>query len=313
MQTTTKIDEFIRLYELPVGELISLSSGLTEKNFNNEVEFCSIVSAKTGKCGENCKYCAQSSHYLTNIESHPLLSLKEVKKCAENARESGVTRFSIVTSGKSPELENFDKLLKMISMLNTMEGFTVCASIGILNEEQVIRIKEAGLKRYHHNINTCKSYHTDICTTHTYEDRINTVKLIQKHGMEVCCGVIIGMGESRRQRAEMAAELAELNIESVPINFLHPIEGTPFEGYLNKIDEEEILKTIAIFRIAMPKTELRYAGGRALRFSQENQELGLKAGVNGILVGNYLTTIGITPEEDKNLLERSGKVLYRKL
>jgi len=183
------------------------------------------------------------------------------------------------------------------------------SSQGILNEKELSELKEAGLERYHHNINTCKSYHNQVCTTHSYKERINTITLTKKCGLEACSGVIIGMGESRQQRAEMAAELAELKPVSVPINFLHPIEGTPFEIHTDAINEEEILRTIAIFRIAMPESELRYAGGRALRFSPKYQELGLKTGINGILVGNYLTTIGIEPTDDVNLLKRSGMEL----
>lgn len=311
MAVKTKVDEFLELFELPVEELIEISSGLTEKYFSNEVDFCSIVSAKTGKCGENCKYCAQSSHYRTNIETHPLISLEEVKKCAVTASESGVTKFSIVTSGKSPSDEDFDRLLDMVSLLKELGGFTVCASLGILNEKQMIQLKEAGLERYHHNINSCKSYYLDVCTTHSYEDRINTINLTKKYYLEVCSGVIIGMGESRKQRAEMAAELAEIKPHSIPLNLLYPIEGTPFEIYNKVIDEEEILKTIAVFRIATPESEIRYAGGRAFHLSPKYQELGLKAGINGILVGNYLTTIGIEPEEDLELLKRTGKRLKR--
>lgn len=309
MSFEKKINELLRLYELPIEELIALSSAITQENFGNNVDFCSIASVKTGKCGENCRYCAQSSHYRTNIETHPLISLEEVEKCAISARNSGVKRFSIVTSGKSPEPQDFGKLLDMISLLKKTEGIKVCASIGILSEEQIVELKEAGLERYHHNINTCKSYYKKVCTTHDFQERINTINLIKKHGLELCSGVIIGMGESRIQRAEMAVELSEINPDSVPVNFLHPIEGTPFESYIDAIDEEEILRTIAVFRVSMPKAELRYAGGRALRFSPKYQELGLKAGISGMLVGNYLTTIGITPEEDLLLLEKTGKKL----
>lgn len=309
MAVKVKVDELLELYELPIEELTELSAKLTQEKFKNKVDFCSIVSAKTGKCGENCKYCAQSSHYRTNIETHPLLSLTEVEKCAINAINAGVTKFSIVTSGRKPEFQDFGKLLEMISLLKQIGGFTVCASLGILDEKELLQLKEAGLERYHHNMNTCKSYHEDVCTTHSYQDRINTVNLTKKCGLELCSGVIIGMGESRQQRAEMAAELAELEPASVPMNFLHPIEGTPFEIHTNAIDEDEILRTIAIFRMAMPESELRYAGGRALKFSPKYQELGLKAGINGILVGNYLTTIGIEPDEDLELLKKSGMEL----
>ena len=305
------IEELLELYNLPVNELIEISSKITRENFKNEVEFCSIISVKTGKCEENCKYCSQSSHNKANINVHPLISLEEVKKAAESAKENGATRFCVVTSGRSSEKEDFPKILEMIKAVAGIDGLHSCCSLGILDEEEIKLIKEAGVERYNHNINTSKSFHKNICTTHDFQDRINTVKLVQKHGIEACAGVIIGMGESRRQRIEMALELAELNPTSVPINFLNPIEGTPLENLNDEINEEEILKTIAIFRIALPESLIRYAGGRSTRFSKEYQLLGIKAGVNALLVGNYLTTTGINPDEDMELIKNAGLELVK--
>lgn len=307
MVTRTKIDELLELYDLPLDKLVKIAAEVTDKNFDDKVEFCSIVSAKTGKCEENCKYCAQSSHYSTKIETHPLLSVEEVKKCALEAKVNGAKRFSVVTSGKGPDKEDFYKLVEMIREINKIPGLEACASLGIVDEDQMKALKEAGMKRYHHNINTCESYHDEVCTTHSYQDRIDTIKLAKKYGIEACSGVIIGMGETRRQRVEMALELAELNPESVPVNFLHPIEGTPFEVHKGSIDSEEILRTLAVFRVALPKAVIRYGGGRTLKLSMEQQELGVKMGVNGLLVGNYLTTVGNTPQQDKELVQRAGK------
>ena len=298
-------DELLKLYNLPLNELMQIAAEYT----TNEVEFCSLISARTGKCSQNCKYCAQSSHYMTNIETHPLVSVEEVRKAAEESKKNKAIRFAIVTSGKSPYESDFDKMLEMIKEINKVEGLKSCASLGILNENQARRLKEAGLNRYHHNINTCKSYHDEICTTHSYEDRINTVKLVKKYGMTLCCGVILGMGESVEQRIEMALELAEIQPDSIPVNFLTPIKGTPFENYIDKIDEDNILRTLAIFKIANPKSVIRYAGGRQIRLSKENMEYALKNCVEGILIGNYLTTIGISPEEDIERVSRLGKVL----
>lgn len=301
-----KINELLELYNLPIDELLEISSKITKENFSNEVEFCSIVSAKTGACKENCKYCSQSSHNKAKINVHPLLPIEEVKKAAESAKENGATRFCVVTSGRSPEKEDFPKILEMIKAVANIDGLHSCCSLGILDEEQVKQIKEAGVERYNHNINTAESFHNDICTTHDFKDRVKTVKLIQKYGIEACTGVIIGMGETREQRIEMALELAELNPKSVPINFLNPIGGTPLENLSNAIDEEEILRTICIFRIVLPNSLIRYAGGRTTRFSEEYQKLGIKAGVNALLVGNYLTTTGSTPEKDVELVKNSG-------
>ena len=217
-------------------------------------------------------------------------------------------RFAVVTSGKSPDEEDFDKVVNLIKGVNEIDGVRSCASIGILTEEQAKALSDEGLKRFHHNINTSESYYPSVCTTHTWQDRLNTCKLVKKYGMELCCGVILGMGESVEQRVEMALELAEIQPESIPINILMPIEGTPFEGYLDKIDEENVLRTLAIFKIANPKSVLRFCGGR-MRLSEENQELALKTCVEGILTGNYLTTTGKTPEEDIKTIEKLGKNL----
>ncbi len=306
MNSTTSYtkEDLLKLYNLPLDELLKESS----KYMSNNIEFCSLINARNGKCSQNCKYCAQSSHYCTNIESYPLVDTDEVIKTAKESKTNHVSRFAIVTSGRTPdEGRDFAIELEMIKKINE-EGLNSCASIGILNEDQAKQLADAGLKRFHHNINTCRSYYPEVCTTHTYEDRINTCKLVKKYGMELCCGVILGMGESIEQRIEMAMELAEIEPDSIPINILMPIPETPFENYYNKIDEENILRTIAVFKIANPKAVIRFCGGR-MKLSQENQELALKTCVEGILIGNYLTTIGKEPEEDIKTIEKLGKNL----
>jgi biotin synthase len=303
--------KLINLYNLPLDELIDVSSRITEENFENKVEFCSIISAKTGKCKENCKYCSQSSHNKAKIHVHPLLSVDEVKQAAVSAKQNGATRFCIVTSGRKPEGEDFQTILQMIREVAAIDGLHCCCSLGIVSEEQVKQLKEAGVERFNHNINTAKSFHQSICTTHDFQDRIDTVKLVQKYGIEACCGVIIGMGETREQRVEMAIQLRQLNPTSVPINILDPIEGTELENAYDEIDEEEVLRTICVFRIALPEALLRYAGGRSTRFSAEYQKLGIKAGINALLVGNYLTTTGSSAQQDFDLVKCSGKEILR--
>lgn len=302
-------EELLDLYEKPLEELIELSHEVTIENFDNKVEACSIISAKTGACSENCKYCAQSKHNHAEIECHPLLDVETVKKAALSAKENGATRFCIVTSGRVPTGSDFEKILEMIKEVALIDGIHCCASLGLLSEEQVKQIKEAGVERYNHNINTSEHYHNHICTTHNFEDRVNTVKMVKKYGIEACCGVIIGMGESREDRIEMALSLRQLNPKTVPINFLNPIKGTPLEDYEDKISEEEILKTICIFRLVLPKSLLRYAGGRTTRLSKYNQKLGIIAGINSLLVGNYLTTTGSKSEEDKEMLKSLDLVM----
>lgn len=299
-------EELLDLYNTDLETLLELSSQYMSKN----IEFCSLVNARSGKCSQNCKYCAQSSHHRTDIETYPLIDKEEVLKAAKEAKEYGVNHFAIVTSGKDPEEENFDKIIELIQEINKVDGISSCASIGILNEEDAKKLADAGLKRFHHNINTSQSYYPEVCTTHTWEDRVNTCKLVKKYGMELCCGVILGMGETVEQRIEMAMELAEIQPDSIPINILMPIPQTPFENYGDKIDEENILRTLAVFKIANPNSVLRFCGGR-LRLSEKNQELALKTCVEGILTGNYLTTTGKSPQEDLKTVEKLGKTLLK--
>ena len=301
--------ELLDLYNKPLSELLDMSHKITEENFDNTVEACSIISAKTGACSENCKYCAQSKHNNTNIECHPLMDVQTVKKAALSAKENGANHFCIVTSGTKPTGKDFTNILQMVKEVAAIDGLHCCASLGLLTEEEIKELNDAGLERYNHNINTSENYHKNICTTHEFKDRVHTVEMIQKYGIEACCGVIIGMGESREDRIDMALSLKKLNPKTVPINFLNPIQGTPLENYEDKIDEEEILKTICIFRLVLPKTLLRYAGGRTTRLSKYNQKLGLIAGINSMLVGNYLTTTGSKSEEDEKILEQLDLVM----
>ena len=302
MKGITNTAELLNLYNLELDKLLEISS----KYIKNTVEFCSLINARNGKCSQNCKYCAQSSHYNTEIESFPLVETQKVRECAIDALKNKVSRFAIVTSGKTPDESDFDKMLEMIGEINKVDGLSSCASIGILNEEQAKRLAEAGLKRFHHNINTAPSYYPSICTTHTIEERINTCKLVKKYGMELCCGVILGMGETIEQRIEMAVTLAEIEPDSIPINILMPIPNTPFESYIDKIDEENVLRTLAVFKIANPNSVLRFCGGR-MRLSLENQKKALKTCVEGLMVGNYLTTMGRNPEEDIVTIKEIGK------
>lgn len=296
------IQELLRLYNLPLDELLNISSMYVK----DEVEFCSLINARNGKCSQNCKYCAQSSHYNTQIETFPLVETDKVKLAAQDAVKNKASRFAIVTSGKTPDESDFDKMLEMIKEINKFGELQSCASIGILNEQQAQKLAQAGLKRFHHNINTAESYYSEVCTTHTFEERLNTCKLVKKYNMELCCGVILGMGETIEQRIEMALTLAEIQPDSIPINILMPIPNTPFENYLDKIDEENVLRTLAIFKIANPRSVLRFCGGR-MRLSKENQQKALKTCVEGIMVGNYLTTIGAKPQDDIDMVTQLGK------
>ncbi len=296
-------DVLMKMYNMDLEDLLKISSQFVKEN----VEFCSLINARNGKCSQNCKYCAQSSHYCTNIESFPLVEVEKVVEMAREAKSNLASRFAIVTSGKTPdEGRDFNLELEMIKEINKIEGLNSCASIGILTEEQAKALADAGLKRFHHNINTSRSYYPNVCTTHTFEDRLNTCRLVKKYGMELCCGVILGMGETVEQRIEMALNLAEIEPDSIPINILMPIAETPFENYHDKIDEENILRTLAIFKIANPNAILRFCGGR-MRLSESNQEKALQTCVEGILIGNYLTTVGKEPQADIATIKKIGK------
>lgn len=296
--------DLLYLYNLELEELLAEAA----KFMTNNIEFCSLVNARNGKCSQNCKYCAQSSYYGTKIDDFPLIDANIVVNAALAAKKQHISRFAVVTSGKTPDESDFERILIMIKELNKIEGIKSCASIGILNDEQAKALAQAGLCRFHHNINTAKSYYPEICTTHSFEDRVNTCRLVKKYGMELCCGVILGMGETVEQRVEMALELAEIKPDSIPVNILMPISGTPFQDYSEKIDEENILKSIAVLKIANPTSVIRLCGGR-MRLSDENQELALKYCVEGIMTGNYLTTTGKKPEEDIKKAEKLGKTI----
>ncbi|MFI3300058.1 MAG: biotin synthase BioB [Candidatus Gastranaerophilales bacterium] len=295
-------EELLGLYNLELDELLAIS----RKYMSDDIEFCSLVNARNGKCSQNCKYCAQSSHYCTNIETFPLIEIDEVEKVALEAKSQKASRFAVVTSGKTPDESDADKIIEMIKKINSIDGVQSCASIGILDEENAKKLADAGLKRFHHNINTAESYYPEVCTTHTWQDRKKTCELVKKYGMELCCGVILGMGESVEQRVEMALQLAEIAPNSIPINILMPIKETPFENYHDKIDEQHILRSLAIIKIANPSAVLRFCGGR-MRLSEAGQEIALKNCVEGILIGNYLTTTGKAPCEDLQTVQKLGK------
>lgn len=270
----------------------------------NKVDLCTIMNAKSGKCSEDCTYCAQSAHYTTNVLEYSLISYEQAYERAKENASYGVHHFSLVTSGRSLEGEDFNTVVETFKKLNkTLPKLKLCASHGIIDNVQGQQLKEAGVKTYHHNLETSRSYYGKICTTHSYDERLKTIKEVQKAGLSVCSGGIIGMGESWQDRIELAFALKKLGIRSVPINILNPVEGTPL-GRVKTLEPTEILRTMAIFRFILPKAFIRYAGGRGLL--GQWQEKGLEAGVNAALVGNYLTTVGNNIREDLDMVMRKG-------
>ncbi|MCY6484701.1 biotin synthase BioB [Clostridium aestuarii] len=303
-------DEALKIINIDEEDLECLetlfegANEIREKFVGKKVDLCTIINGKSGRCSENCKYCAQSVHYNTGIKEYELIEYNQILDKALEVQGEGAHRFSIVTSGRGiSSEEELEKLVEIYKELNKDTNLKLCASHGIISYEQAKKLKEAGVSMYHHNIETCKKNYSNICTTHTYEDRINTIKNVQKAGMDICCGGIIGMGENPQDRISMAFEIKNLGIKSIPINVLTPIKGTPFEK-TKKVAPLEILKTMAAFRYIIPDAYIRYAGGRiALK---DKQGLGFKAGVNAALVGNYLTTIGSNIEEDKEKIRCAG-------
>lgn len=261
----------------------------------------SIISAQTGNCPEDCSFCSQSAHFDTEVEAHPLMASEKILLAAKQAQKMGAMDFCIVISAKGPTPRIFKKVLEAVDMLRRETELKIGCSLGDLTQEQAYELKDHGVWRYNHNLETSRSHFPNICTTHTYEDRYRTAELVKKTGMNLCSGGILGMGESVRQRVELAFELRELGPSWVPINFLNPRPGTPFEN-LKQISPFEAVKTISIFRLVLPDKIIMTAGGREVTL-RDLQAMGLVAGANAMILGNYLTTPGRTPEEDLRMLD----------
>ena len=287
-------------------ELSELQAGafLLQKHFRgNHIDLCTIVNGRSGRCSENCKYCAQSAYHHTGVEEYPLMSKEELFRHAKANQEGGANRFSIVTSGRALSGKEFETVLEAYTEMNDTLSIHLCASHGILTEEQLQKLYEAGVRQYHHNIETSKRYFPEICTSHTYDDRIKTIKLAQKAGLNVCSGGIIGMGETWADRIDMAISLSELNIKSIPINSLMAIPGTKLEG-MPPLSGDDILRTIALFRFINPEADIRMAAGRKLM--PENGATAFKAGASASITGNMLTTSGTTMKDDLEILKKLG-------
>jgi len=286
-------------------ELFSLANHVRSK-LGDRVDLCSIVNAKCGLCSEDCKFCAQSVHNDTEITPYPMMDEDEILNMAQMMEEEGAARFCIVTSGKGVEGDDFENMLRSIIRIRKETRLSVCISSGMLTDERAFALKSAGATRLHHNLETSKSFFNKICTTHTYEDKIRTIHIARKAGLEVCCGGIIGMGESVHDRLELAFTLRELDVDSIPINILNPIKGTPLDNE-KPIEPLDIIKTIAVFRLIVPDKNIRIAGGREKNL-RGLQGLCLLSGANGLLLGNYLTTRGRTPRDDIMMIKDLGLI-----
>ncbi|MBQ7454458.1 MAG: biotin synthase BioB [Selenomonadaceae bacterium] len=276
---------------------------IQQKFFGNRVDLCTIINGKSGRCSENCKYCAQSARHHTGVDEYDFLSTEEILSAALVNEKAGVNRFAIVTSGRALDGKIFERAIDTYTVLRDKLKINLCASHGILSAEQLQRLKAAGVTRYHHNLETSRRFFPQICTTHTYDDRINTIKFAQGVGLDVCSGGIIGMGETWQDRFDMAFELAALKIDSIPINVLTAIKGTSLEN-LPPLSAEEILRTIAAFRYINPTANVRLAAGR--KFLPDGGASALLHGASAAITGNMLTTTSNSVKDDVKLLHELG-------
>lgn len=301
----TREDDLSFFLDCDLKELCEGADRIREYFIGDKVDLCSIINGRSGKCPEDCKYCAQSAHNHTDCEVYDFLpEEKIIEACKMNERE-GVDRFSIVTAGRALTGEEFEKAIHAYETMHRECKIDLCASMGFLDEEQLHRLHEAGVTSYHHNIETSRRNFPNICTTHTYDQKIETLKKVKAEGMCACSGGIIGMGETWEDRLDMAISLAELGIDSIPLNALMPIKGTPLQD-LPRLTEDEILRTIAFFRYINPEANIRLAAGRALLTN--DGEIAFQSGASASITGNMLTTVACaTIRSDRQMLEHLNR------
>ena len=296
-------EEILQVLQLPddnLQDLLALAHEVRLAWCGEEVEVEGIVSLKTGGCPEDCHFCSQSGLFESPVRA-AWLDIPGLVEAAKQTAKTGATEFCIVAAVKGPDENLMSQMEKAIAAIQAEVDIHVAASVGILTQEQVDRLAAAGIHRYNHNLETAKSFFPSVVTTHTWESRRETLRMIKEAGIEVCSGGILGMGESLEQRAEFAADLQELQPEEVPMNFLDPRPGTPFADY-EVMEASDALRAIGAFRLALPKTILRFAGGRELTLGDLGAEQGLQGGINAIIVGNYLTTLGRPQEQDLDMM-----------
>lgn len=296
-------EEALMLIEEELEELCESANEIREHFCQNNFDICTIINGKSGRCSENCKFCAQSSYYNTASEVYSLLESKEILKDAKYNNSKGILRYSIVTSGKRLSKNEVKLVCERYKMINSETSLSLCASHGLLDYEDFIMLKKSGVTRYHNNLKTSRNNFENICTTHTYDDKIDTLKAAQKAGLDICSGGIIGLGESMEDRIDMALDLRSISVKSIPINILNPIKGTPFES-IKCLAIEDVRRVVAIYRFILPDAALRLAGGRIL--VKENMEEIFKSGANAVISGDMLTTMGVGIDTDISMINKLG-------
>lgn len=302
--TEGEANQLISVSESSLQFLSEAANELTRKFCGNIIDVEALINAKKGKCQEDCSFCSQSAFFKTGIDTYQLLPLDIIVENAAAAKRDGVKSFCLVCAWRGPTEKDFVQICHIISEINNKVGIEVNCSLGFINKDMAARLKKLGVKRYNHNLEAPKSFFSKICTTHSYDDRINTNLIVKDAGLELCCGGIIGMGETRKQRLELGLDLSRLEPEECPINLLVPQKGTPLELQLG-LSMSEILRTIAVFRFLMPKTILKIAGGREVYLKNE-QEKALLGGANGIITGGYLTIGGNFAAQDFEMISNMG-------
>jgi biotin synthase len=293
------------LYE----KLLEAARAITLHFNSNKAHLCSLINAKSYLCSEDCGFCGQSTHFKTEANRYSLLSADEIVKAAKVVETQGVHNFCIVTSGGALSDEEFEHVLEAVKRLKQETGLNIDASVGFLTRERVDRLKEAGLRRFNNNLQSSREFYPEIVSTHSYDKRLETNRMLREGGMDLCSGGILGMGESREDRAKLAFELKRFTPECVPVNVLNPRPGTPLEN-TPPTDPKEVIKTIAVFRFILPKSNIKLAGGREVNLGERQLEA-LKAGANGLVSGGYLTTGGNSFQTDKALLREAGFTIAR--
>lgn len=296
-------EEAIRLYDENLDELKAAATEIRVKFCGSRFDMCTIINGKSGKCSENCKFCSQSAHHNTCAEVYPLLSADVILEDAKRVDKQGVLRYSIVTSGRKLSDIEVDLMCDAVRKIKAETNLSVCVSFGLLNKEQFVKLKEAGVSRVHNNLETSEEFFSSICTTHKYEDKINSIMAAREAGLDVCSGGIFGLGETKFDRISMAFKAKELGVKSIPMNMLNPIPGTPLENN-KRLTSEDMQRIIATFRFILPDGDLRLAGGRGL---MDDKGFGcFEASSNAAITGDMLTTAGITVETDKEMLSALG-------